>query len=119
MAEKLNTSHDETIEGLTAYFVNVIHDSKDKSDLLETVLIQLQDMEIRETLHAKEDEELKAELKRAKETNADMASMNASWTQEKKHLSDELGKTLEDVTDDRTRLAIHRNQPLALANIFV
>uniref|UniRef100_A0A8D8SR44 Uncharacterized protein n=1 Tax=Cacopsylla melanoneura TaxID=428564 RepID=A0A8D8SR44_9HEMI len=80
------------IEAFEKYFVQAMSDSQYKGDLLENLRKQLTELESKETHYDKLDEEFKAELKEAKETNAEMKRIDLAWKEEKQGLNEELGK---------------------------
>ncbi|KAI5747275.1 hypothetical protein M8J77_012966 [Diaphorina citri] len=82
----------DELKAFQEFFINVIDENRDKTDLLETLRKRLPELEMKKAECVKLDEEFKTELGNAKDINAEMTKMNMAWNQEEPILNEELGK---------------------------
>ncbi|XP_017303959.1 uncharacterized protein LOC108253814 [Diaphorina citri] len=82
----------DELEAFQEFFINVIDENRDKTDLLENLRKRLPELEMKKAECVKLDEEFKTELGNAKDINAEMTKMNMAWNQEEPILNEELGK---------------------------
>lgn len=88
----------DELEAFQEFFINVIDENRDKTDLLENLRKRLPELEIKKAECVKLDEEFKTELGNAKDINAEMTKMNMAWNQEEPILNEELSKKISDNT---------------------